>query len=254
MSEAGSRPLGVGPMMLRFGPVALIVALAVAAYASGLLHHLSLDQLNASRGLLEARVAAHPAASALAFAGIVAAAVTLCLPVVMVLAMAGGLLFGMVEGGLLAALGTTLGGVLIFAICRTAAGDLLVRLAGRRVARLQAGARSDPFALVLTLRLIPGMPFWLINIGAAVMRLPFGAFALATALGVIPSSLIYASLGSGLGRMFAAGIRPSAATLLQPHVVAPLVALALLAGVPVAWRMWRRRRAAEPVSLPPAAP
>jgi len=254
MSPLSQRTIGIGPLVLRYGPLVLIAVLAVVAYASGVVDHLSLDQLNASRGVLEARVAAHPVLSALVFVGIVAAAVVPCLPVVMVLTMVGGFLFGVIEGGLLSALGTTLGGLLVYAICRTAAGDLVARMAGQRIARMQAGARRNPFALVLTLRLIPGMPFWLINIGAALVHVPFGAYALATALGLIPSSLLYASLGAGLGRMFAAGLRPTPGMLLQFHVVAPLAALALLAGVPVAWRMWRRRRAAHAVSLPPAAP
>lgn len=249
MSLEGTRPPSVR-VLIRFGPVFLLLALAVVAYASGVLDHLSLDELGARREWLKGQVAAAPLPSALLFLAVVTGGVSLCLPVVLVLSMVGGFLFGVLQGGLLTAAGTTLGGIVVYAVCRTAAGDVLGRFAGPRIARMQEGVRRNPFSLVLTLRLIPGMPFWLINIGAALVRAPFGAFAAATALGVIPSSLIYASLGSGLGRMFEAGVRPTVGAVMQPHLLAPLVALALLAGVPAAWR-WRQRRRA---SLPLAAP
>lgn len=250
MSMEGARPPSARALTLRFGPLFLLLAVGVLAYASGVLDHVNLDELGQRREWLKGQVAAAPLASALVFLAAVAGGVSLCLPVVLALSLIGGLLFGVLEGGLLTAAGSTLGGMVVYAVCRTAAGDWLGRIAGPRIARMQAGAQRNPFALVLTLRLIPGMPFWLINIGAALVRIPLGAFAAATALGVIPSSLIYASLGAGLGRMFEAGVRPTMAALLQPHLLAPLFALALLAGVPVAWRQWRRRRA----SLPKAAP
>ncbi len=240
--EVARRP-AARALLLRFGPVLLLAALAIAAWASGLLQHLNLDELAARRALLQTEAAAQPLASALVFLAAMTGGVALCLPVVLLLAMVGGFLFGVVPGGLLTAAGLTLGSLLTFAVCRTAAGDGLGRWAGARIARMQAGARSNPFALVLTLRLVPGMPFWLVNIGAALTRLPLGAFAAATALGVIPSSLIYASLGSGLGRMFAAGVRPTLDDLLQPRLLAPLIALAVLAAAPAAWRQARRRQA-----------
>jgi uncharacterized membrane protein YdjX (TVP38/TMEM64 family) len=89
------------------------------------------------------------------------------------------------------------------------------------------------------------MPFWLINVGAAVTGAPFRSFLIATILGVMPSCFIYASLGSGLGSLFDRGLRPSSHMVLQPEVLVPLVALGLLGVLPLAYRLVRSRWAGD---------
>jgi len=239
---ASPRPrLSAGKLAVRFGPLVLVAALAIAAYASGLLHHLTLAELGVRRAPLEAYVALEPLLSAAIYVLIFAIGVTLSLPIALVLTMAGGFLFGPAEGGVLAAVSSTIGGVVIFLISRTAAGDLLRRFAGPRVQKMQLGVQKDSLSLILTLRLIPMMPFWVINVGAAVMGMPLRTFLTGTALGVVPSSFIYASLGSGLGRLFDSGTEPSLDMLRRPEVLAPLVALVLLAAGSLAWRKVRPR-------------
>ena len=230
-------------LALRFGPAALIVALAIAVYASGLLDRLDLAGLHASQAQLEGLVQAHPIYSAGVYLAAVAAGVALSLPVVLLLTLAGGALFGAFEGGLLAAAGATVGGVLVFLVARSAMGDVIFRLAGPRLDRLKAGANADAFALILSMRLIPMIPMWLINIGAAFVQTPLRVFAAATAIGSVPSSLIYATLGSGLETLLGDGEYSVAGLVLQPQVAGPLAALAGLGLAPVAWRLVRARRA-----------
>ena len=231
---------------LRFAPLALIVALAVLAYASGLVHHLSLAELGARRAPLEAFAAARPIVSALIYLAIFTAGVALSLPIALILTLTGGFLFGTLEGGLLAATACTTGGVAIFLISRTAAGDALKRLAGPRIQKLQAGAQRDAMTVILTLRLLPMMPFWLINIGAAVIGMPARTFLVGTAIGVAPSSFIYAALGSGLAGLFEPGAHLRLATLERPQVFVPVAALLILSVAPLAWRrLHPRPEAAE---------
>src|SRR5208283_2401188 len=101
--------------------------------------HLSLHELKANRQILEAFVAAHPVASAAAYVGLYAALVAFSLPVALVMTLAGGMLFGPWIGGLSAAVGCTLGAIVIFVVCRTAVGDVLRRRAGPLAARIEAG-------------------------------------------------------------------------------------------------------------------
>lgn len=230
-----------GALLLRFGPAALLLAMAVAAWSSGLVSHINLTELQGRRVGLEEFVAQHPLASAGAYLGLFTAAVTLSLPLALILCLCGGFLFGALEAGFLASLASTLGGAAMFFIARTAVGDMLARLAGPRIARFQDEVKRDAFALILTLRLIPMMPFWLINVGAAVTGASFKAFLPATALGVMPSCFIYASLGSGLGSLFDRGLKPSGDMVLQPEVLVPLAALALLGMLPIAYRLVKSR-------------
>lgn len=227
---------------LRFGPALLLVLLAAAVLASGLLKQIDMDHLDGRRLSLEAYVGAHPVQAAAVYLAIFSAGITLSLPIALLLTLLGGLLFGWVQGGLLAAAASTLGGLATFLICRTAVGDLIMRLAGPRMMRFQEGAQKDAFSLILTLRLVPMTPFWLINVGAACVRIPLRPYILATAIGVIPSSLIYASLGAGLETLLESG-GPPRDLILRPQVLVPLIGLAVLGVLPLAVRWIQRRRA-----------
>jgi uncharacterized membrane protein YdjX (TVP38/TMEM64 family) len=226
----------------RFGPLLLVAAVVVAAFASGVTRHLSLHELRVHRAALAALVRAHPVASLCVYTGAYALLVALSLPVALIMTLTGGLLFGPWLGGLAAAIGCTTGATIVFLICRTAIGDLLKRRAGPTAARIEAGVRRDAFSYIVMLRLVPVAPFWLANLALSFIDIPLTTFATASLIGILPVSLIYAGLGSELNTLFAAGVRPDPHLILRPQILAPLIGLALLALAPVAIRRWRGRR------------
>jgi uncharacterized membrane protein YdjX (TVP38/TMEM64 family) len=230
----------------RFGPLAAIALAGSVVVASGLIRHLSLHELKANRELLEAFAADHPVGSAAAYVGLYAASVACSLPVALVMTFAGGMLFGPWVGGVLAATSDTLGAVVIFIVCRTALGDVLRRRAGPLAARIEAGVGRDAFSYVVSLRLIPIAPFWLVNLALGFFDIPPLVFATATFLGILPVSLVYAGLGASLRHLFARGARPDLHLVFQPRIFLPLVGLAILALAPVIWRRVRRRALPKP--------
>ncbi|HLI66071.1 MAG TPA: TVP38/TMEM64 family protein [Caulobacteraceae bacterium] len=235
----------------RFG-LALLVAVAIAAvFATGLARHLSLHELRERRETLLAFAHAHPILGVIAYIGGFAAVTALSLPVEPPMSLAGGLLFGTVVGGLAAALGCTIGGTVLFLACRTAAGDTLRRWAGPRVAAFEEGVKRDAFFYILTLRLIPVLPFGLTTVALGFVEIRLTTFIAASFLGILPISLIYASFGADLNRVFASHERLHLRTLVQPQLLFALVGLALLALAPIAVRRWRRARAGSRVAGPP---
>ncbi len=64
---------------------------------------------------------------------------------------------------------------------------------------------------------------------------------LATFLGIIPGTFVYASLGNGLGNLVE---EPDLAILLKPSVLVPIAGLAVLALIPVGYKRWRAKKAA----------
>jgi uncharacterized membrane protein YdjX (TVP38/TMEM64 family) len=94
------------------------------------------------------------------------------------------------------------------------------------------------------LRLIPLFPFWIVNVVPAFLGVRLRDYALATFLGIIPGSLVYASVGNGLGAVLAAGDEPDLGLILQPAVLGPILGLAALALLPVVYRKVKARRAA----------
>jgi uncharacterized membrane protein YdjX (TVP38/TMEM64 family) len=223
----------------RWLPLAALLALAAAVYLSGLHRELSLAGLARRRDLLQGLVAAHPVLAPAAFVAAYATATALSLPGALFLTLTGGFLFGTWLGGLWSVVGATLGAVALFLIARTAVGASLRDRAGPWLRRLEAGFRRDAFSYLLVLRLVPLVPFWLVNLVPALLGVPLRTFALATLLGIIPGGLVYAGIGDGLGAVLDRGGQPDLGLILEPRVLLPLLGLAALALLPVLYRRLR---------------
>jgi uncharacterized membrane protein YdjX (TVP38/TMEM64 family) len=237
-------PSGALSLILRFGPAALLVAGLAAVIASGALSHLSLQELRNSRFSLHAFVAVHPIEALAAYVGLYVAVISLSLPGALIMTLTGGFLFGPWIGGVTADLACSAGAVVVFAVCRLAAGDSLERRANPRIRALEEGFRKDAFLYLLTLRLIPVTPSWLVNLAAGLIGPPARPYIAATVLGFLPASFIYASLGSGLDRMFDHGEHLGPQMFLAPRIVVPLIGLALLSILPILHHWLRARRGA----------
>ena len=228
------------PWLKRFGPIVLVLVLIGLALVSGVTEHLTLAELKLRRDELQALVHQYPLLSLGAYILVYVAVVSLSLPGALIMTLSGGFLFGPWLGGLAAATGASLGAAVIFLICRTAVGDALRGKAGSTIARIEEGVRRDAFSYLLTLRLIPVMPFWLVNLAAGFVAIPLRTFLIATVLGILPGSLVYAGLGSGLGHVFASGEEPNLRVIFEPQVLLPLIGLSLLSLLPIVLRRFRK--------------
>jgi len=242
MSEAPIPPPPPRRLWLRWLPLAVIGALFVALIGSGALKRLSLASLAAHRAELHHFVARHPLESFAAYLGVYVLVIVACAPGLSVISLAGGFLFGPFLGGLAALAALTLGGTVVFLACRTAFGDWAANRAGSTVARIEAGFARDAFSYLLALRLMPVAPFFMVNVAAGLARVRLPTFLLATLIGAAPSAFIFASLGSGLERIFHRHARLDASLVLNPTVAPALAALAALSLAPPAWRLWRAHR------------
>jgi uncharacterized membrane protein YdjX (TVP38/TMEM64 family) len=233
----------------RFAPLAVVVLAAITVVGSGALEHLSLAELRASRHVLTAYVQVHPKLSLLAYVGAYLVLVALSMPAPLIMTLTGGFLFGPWIGGLAALTGATSGAVTIFLISRLTVGDALERGVSTRIKALEEGIKKDAFFYLLTLRLMPVTPFWLVNLAAGLLSIRLRTFVLATAIGILPVTLIYAAIGSDLGRIFDRGVSPHLHDLITPELALPLVGLGLLSVLPIIYHQWRARRAAAAASV-----
>ncbi len=238
---------GVHPMM-RIGVVCLVLAGFALAIWIGLPEKLSLDQLRIERTVMLAFVHAHPWLSLMLYVGLYAAIVGLSIPGALVMTLTGGFLFGPLEGSAAAVTGVSLGSILMFFVAQTAVGDgVRAWLRGRSplVEKLEHEVRHHPFTSILTLRLIPAVPIWMVNLAAGFVRVPFGPYALATLIGVVPSTFLYASVGDGLDRLFGTVEPDALMSVIRSELALPALGLLCLAALPVAVRWWTGRRVAE---------
>lgn len=249
MATAGRQEAETGPGeggrggLVRLWPLAALALGLGAFFALGLHRHLSLDALSEHRAALASLAQARPVLAASAFVLAYAAATALSVPGASVLTLAGGLLFGAALGSAYAVAGATTGAVAVFLAARSALGGALRRRAGPWLDRFAAGFRDDAFSYLLVLRLVPLFPFWLVNLVPAFLGVRLGTFALATLVGIVPGTIVYASVGAGLGAVLDAGRTPDLGVLLRPQVLLPLLGLAALALVPVAYRRFGRHGA-----------
>jgi len=154
-----------------------------------------------------------------------------------------GFLFGVWFGATLSVIAGTIGAAIVFLAARSAFYDLFHARAGPALNRLEEGFRRDSFAYLIFLRLVPIFPFWLVNIVPALLGMRLDRFVLATMLGIIPGSVIFASLGASFGMLIDRGEAPDLGVVFQPRILLPLLGLAVLSLVPVLYTRLKDRKA-----------
>jgi uncharacterized membrane protein YdjX (TVP38/TMEM64 family) len=109
----------------------------------------------------------------------------------LVLTLAGGVVFGFERGVVLNTIGANLGANAAYALARVLGKDAVAALLGARLSRMQRFAEAGGFLWLLRLRLIPIVPFNLLTLAAGVAGMPWRPFAAATALGIVPGTVVY---------------------------------------------------------------
>lgn len=120
-----------------------------------------------------------------------------------VLTVAAGALFGLVSGAGLVVLSATLGALVAYGVGRLLGRDAVERLTGARVARLDDLLERRGLVAVIGLRLVPVVPFTVMNYAAGLTRVRTRDFLIGTPVGLLPGTLTYVSvgaLGADLGR------------------------------------------------------
>jgi uncharacterized membrane protein YdjX (TVP38/TMEM64 family) len=238
------------PAWRRWWPLAAILTgAALGWWLFG--DRLSFDTLRENREALLAWRDENWARAAAAYLAAYVAVVAFSLPGALAMTLTGGFLFGLVWGSLLTLTGATLGAVAIFLAARTSLGDrLAARLEGRGgfMARLKRGVQENQASVLLLMRLVPVVPFFLANLAPAFVGVRLRTYAWTTFFGIMPGTVVYTSVGDGLGAVFEQGGEPDLGIIFEPQVLGPLLGLAALAALPMAVRRVRGARAANPVA------
>lgn len=112
-----------------------------------------------------------------------------------VLTVAAGVAFGTVLGTALSVVGASLGAAGAYQVGRRLGREKVAELAGARFAVLDDWLERRGFLAVLYARLIPIIPFNVLNYAAGVTRVPFRDYLVATVIGIIPGTFAFAALG-----------------------------------------------------------
>ncbi|MBT6801487.1 MAG: TVP38/TMEM64 family protein, partial [Rhodospirillales bacterium] len=220
----------------RLVPLGVMAAALIAFFALDLNQYLNFGALKDHQETLSGFVASNAILAAVLFIVIYAVSTAISLPGGAILTIAGGFLFGTLIGTVYVVIGASLGATGLFLAARTALGEPLRARAGPQLQRMEKGFRENAFSYLLFLRLIPIFPFWLVNLVPAFLGVPIGTYFIGTLIGIIPGSFVFASVGNGLGALFAAGKTPDLGIIFAPDILIPIAGLGLLALVPVLYK------------------
>ena len=230
------------PLWKRLLPLGVIGLALAAFFALGGPDYVSVDSLRDNRDALAALVADNFLLVFLGFIALYALLVGISFPGAGLLSIFGGFLFGTLTGAAGIVVGATLGATAIFLAARYALGDALRARAGPYMAKFEDGLKENELSYLFILRLVPLFPFFIVNIVPALFGVRLRNYVLSTLLGIIPGSLVYASVGAGIGAVFDAGEDVQLSGLmLQPKVILPIVGLIALSLVPVLYKKLRAK-------------
>ena len=175
------------------------------------------EKFYAYRGNIQLYVANHPFLSVLLYFGIYLLVGALCIPgTTAFLTFLGGFLFGFLKGALLAEMASTTGAVLAFFLARYLFRELAQRYLGGKLQGVYEKLKRNGVRYILAVRFTTAFPYFLLNPLLALSPLPASTFLWTTALGIFPTTLIYAYLGHHLGIVRAHPFRDLLVVFLLP--------------------------------------
>ncbi len=216
--------------------VAVFGGAIVAFFALGGPQYLSLETIKQNRDALLDFVHRHYSIAVVLAVLVYVATVAFSLPGGLVLSLTMGFLFGRWVGTLLTILAATTGATLLFLAARYLFADVARRRLGPLGERINAGFTKNAFSYLLFLRLVPLFPFFLVNLAPAFTTISVRTYVLATLIGIIPGTFVFANLGQTLGRI------ESTKQLVSPETLGAFALLGLFALLPVAVQKIRERR------------
>ena len=238
-----TNPVPTAPAWRTRLPLVLIALVAISG-AFLLRDYLSFDALRENRAALIAFRDSNYLLTALAFVAAYIVVVAFSLPGATAATLTGGFLFGLFPGALFNLVSATIGAVLIFLAVRAGLGRAFAAKidAGEgRMKRLTVAIRANEFPVLFSLRLMPVLPFFVMNVLPALIGVRLSAFTAATFFGIMPGGVIYTWVGAGLGEVFARDETPDLGIIFEPHILGPLLGLAALSLLPLIVKKFQRK-------------
>ena len=180
----------------------IFLALVMGAFvALDLSRFLSFEQLKASQAGFSQLHAQQPFTVAAVYFLVYVLATALSFPGAVIITLAGGALFGLWQGLLLVSFASTIGATLAFLASRFVLREWVEVRFGQRLADINAGVDKEGAFYLFTLRLIPVVPFFLINLLMGLTRMKTGTFYVASQIGMLAGTAVYVNAGTQLAQL-----------------------------------------------------
>ena len=184
----------VGPILF----IAAILAVLAAFLFTPFGDWLTIAKLKESRDFLTALIEARPLLSAVAFFLCCLVLTAVCFPAAPILGLSAGALFGLWPGLALMIGSWVLGSTTAFFGARHFLRDWVKRTLGKRIEAIDRGFEAHGALYLLTLRLNPVVPYWLVNLAMGLTTMPTWKYVALTIPGLLPAASIYVNAGTQL--------------------------------------------------------
>ena len=223
-----------------------VVVLIVAFFAFDLGHYFSLAYLKSSQTRFAALYESQPALVIGVYLLVYVAATALSLPGATILTLAAGAVFGLLIGTVIVSFASSIGATLAFLAARFLLRDSVQSRFGARLAEIDKGVQKEGAFYLFTLRLVPLVPFFVINLLMGLTRMKVGTFYWVSQLGMLAGTVVYVNAGTQLAKI------DSLQGILSPALIGsfvllgvfPLVAKWVLDAVKArrVYARWRERK------------
>ena len=200
------------------GSLALLLALW---FALDLGRFLDLQTLKDSQAAIEDFRSARPWLAAGLYFALYVLVTAVSLPGAALLTLAGGAVFGLLRGTLIVSFASTVGATLAMLLSRFLLRDWVQARFGRHLAAIDDGVRREGAFYLFTLRLVPVVPFFMINLLFGLTTLPARTFFWVSQAGMLAGTVVYVNAGTQLAQIDSLG------GILSPALLASFVLLGL---------------------------
>jgi len=214
--------MALGKQQLKWLLAIVVVVAVVAFFYFDLGQWLSLENLKIQQTALSAYVEDHFVFSILVFFALYVAVAAFSLPGATILTLAGGAIFGLLTGFVIISFASSIGALLAFLGARFLFRDAIKKRFADKLAPIEKGIKKDGAFYLLSLRLVPLFPFFVVNLLMGLTNLPARTFYFFSQLGMIPGTLAFVYAGTQLAKI------QSVKDVLSPGLITAFVILGLL--------------------------
>ena len=226
--------------MKKFIPVIVIALAFLSAFFLGA-KAITFDDFISNRDQILAFRDSNLIVSVMIFMLMYISVVTFSIPGATVLSVTGGFIFGLKVGLILNIVSATMGATFLFLAVRLGFGNFLTRFekGSAKFSNLIEQLKVNEINLLLLLRLIPAVPFFVANILPAIAGVSLKNFFWTTFLGIIPGGFVFTLIGSNAGGFFDRGEAPDLTVFWSLEFVGPLICLIILVALPMFFKVAR---------------
>ncbi len=180
----------------------IIIALLIGAFFFFDLHKLfTLNNLKSQQGSIISYRNDYPVLATVLYALVYIAVTGLSLPGATILTLAGGAVFGLMWGTIIVSFASSIGATLAFLAARFLFRDAVNAKFGLQVKEIDAGIARDGAFYLFTLRLVPLIPFFAINLVMGLTVLKTRTFYWVSQVGMLAGTLVYVNAGTQLAKI-----------------------------------------------------